>query len=358
MRTISKIAVVVALQTASVLAWDLKLETTVQPELVLEQKGDFATEGESSIGFNRARVGLRFSEELSNIVVKSRLSFDLTEENLEESIKNAYVQFDFFPQFELTLGRKKGIFGYENRVSSSDLPLVFRSETSSHLKNELGVSGFLDGVTLSGELSSIPLSYSGSFTRSENDQRDGLHFDRLFSQTALSLSYEPIDSLSVTYSANISQVGVSVLGNSDSTDIFLLHEAGVTYHAPKWYTGMVTCFWGIDTTSARELSPLLTNYEENISLSLYTSHEMKIPLNDDLSLDVALGGEFLNGLNYYDGAYHDRSFNYVGYGALGVSIGDHVRFQTAVKEKFDSDFSSINDMEIAVQCSYFGSWKK
>ncbi len=358
MRTISKIVVLVALQTTSIMAWEFKLETTVQPELLLEQKGDFATDGESNIGFNRARVGVRFSEELSNIVVKSRLSFDLTEENLKESIKNANVQFEFLPQLELSLGRRKGIFGYENRVSSIDLPLVFRSETSSHLKSELGVSGFLDGVILSGELSSIPLSYSGSFTRSENDQRDGLHFNRLFSQTALSLSYEPIESLSVTYSANISQVGASVLGNDDSTDVFLLHEAGVTYEAPNWYTGLVTCFWGIDTSSAKDLSPLLVNYEENLSFSVYTSHEMKIPLNEDLSLDVALGGEFLNGLNYHDGAYHDRSYNYVGYGAIGVSIGEHVRFQSAIKEKRDSDFESINDMEIAIQCSYFGSWKK
>lgn len=337
-------------------AGELKLETTVQPELLLEEKGDFSKEGESRMGFNRARIGLRYSEKVLGISLKSRLNFDLAEESLDELIKNGYVEFGFLPQLELTLGRKKGLFGYENRVSSRDLPLVFRSETSSHLKQELGVSGFLDGVMFSGTVQAFPLSYGAAFTLSENDRRDGIHPDRLFSQTALTLSYQ-LDSLNLTYSANITRAGAASLDGTDTTELFMLHEAGISYRAPKLYSGLFTCFWGIDTGSVQKTSPLLPNYEENVSFSLYTSHEVKVPVNEELSIDAALGAEFLNGLNYYDGEWHDRSFSYVGYGSLGLSLGKRLRFQAAVKEKLDNEFSSINDMELAFQCSYFGSWK-
>lgn len=337
-------------------ARELKLETTIQPELLLEEKGDFSKEGESHMGFNRARIGLRYSEKVLGVKLNSRLNFDLTEKSLDESIKNGYVELGFLPQLELTMGRKKGLFGYENRVSSRDLPLVFRSETSSHLKNELGVSGFLDGVVLSGTVQAFPLSYGAAFTVSENDRREGVHADRLFSQTALTLSYQ-FDSLDITYSANITRAGATSLDGSDSTELFLLHEAGISYRAPKLYSGLFTCFWGIDTGSVQKISPLLPEYEENVSFSLYTSHEVKVPINKDISIDAALGAEFLNGLNYYDGAWHDRSFSYAGYGSLGLSLGKRFRFQTAVKEKWDNEFSSVKDMELAFQCSYFGSWK-
>ncbi len=176
---------------------DIKIETTIQPLLQLKEKGDFSRDGESELGFNRARLGFTYGESINSLSIKSKLSVDFTEDTFDEIVKNGYIGVEVIPEFGFTVGRFKGVFGYENRVSSKKLPLVFRSETSSHLKKELGISGFLDGVRFSGTLQKLPLTYVTSNTKSSPDNNARAHIDRLPTQPAFSVDYTRFDSVKI-----------------------------------------------------------------------------------------------------------------------------------------------------------------
>lgn len=346
MRVILFLVVLSALASAS----GLEIGGKVEPLYEIKEEGSLQDSGTSEAGLHRAQMTLKYKEKIVNDwVISGRFTFDAAENELEEMIHQAYVAMKFGDPFKVEVGRNKPAFSRNAQIGSSKLPTIYRSWTTEHLKDDLGVAGYLDGVELSGNFLDNKLFYSVALNYYEHDRRDGYSLSRMFSLPYISLGSTLFERLTIRWDMAFPLTAVSYEAGDTKEERLVLHDWSVSYEAPKLYKGTIEAFLGADTTQGMILNEIHETYSDNVHFSFQMMNEFYSPRRNGFGLFGALGGEYLNGLNYRDGAYVDREFNYAAVAVLGGTYENLLRVQVSYDARFDKDFATINQARFAFQ---------
>lgn len=328
----------------------IKIGGKIEPLYEIEENGNFADSGSSDIGLHRAQLSIKFKEKTPNDwTIGGKLNVDLAENELDEIIHNAYASIEFADPVKITVGRKKPPFSLNASMGSSSLPTIYRSWTSKHLKDELGIAGYLDGMTIGGSVLDELFFYSVTLNHYEHDRRDGFSASQLYSLPCISLGSKPLKGLTVRWDMAIPYTAVSYEDGSSKDLRLLLHDWSVSYSSPRIYRGSIEAFLGADTTDAKTLREIHESYDDNIRFSLQMLNEFYTPRRNGFGLFAALGGEYLNGLNQENGESVNRDFYWAGVIVAGGTYKDLLKVQVSCDNRFDEKFKSTDDMRIAVQ---------
>ncbi len=346
MRVFLFVIVLFALAPAS----SFKIGGKVEPLYEIKEKGSLQDSGSSEAGLHRAQITLKYKEEIVNDwTISGRFTFDASENELEEMVHQAFVAMKFGDPLKVQVGRFKPAFSRNAQIGSSKLPTIYRSWTTEHLKDDLGVAGYLDGVELSGDFFENKLFYSVALNYYEHDSRDGYSVSRMVSLPFISLGSSPFEGLTIRWDMAFPLTALSYENGNSKEERLMLHDWSLTYEAPKLYKGTVEAFLGADTSQGMILSDIHETYSDNVQFSLQLMNEFYSPRRNGFGFFGARGGEYLNGLNYREGAYVDREFYYAAVGVLGATYEDLLRVQISYDQRFDHAMASINEGRFAFQ---------
>lgn len=322
----------------------------IEPLYEIEESGNFAESGSSDIGLHRAQLSLKFKEKTPNDwMIRGKLNVDMAEDNFDEVIHNAYASIKFADPIKVTVGRKKPPFSVNASMGASKLPTIYRSWTSKHLNDDLGIAGYLDGLTIDGSLLNDLFFYSVALNHYEHDRRDGFSASQLYSLPYLSLGANPLRGVTVRWDMALPYSAVSYEDGSTEELRLFLHDWSVSYSAPRIYRGSLEAFLGADTTDAQTLRKIHEEYDDNVRFSLQMLNEFYTPQRNGFGLFAALGGEYLNGLNHVNGKSENRDFYWAGVIVAGGTYEDLLKVQLSCDTRLDEKFRSTGNTRIAVQ---------
>ncbi len=354
MKTELAILVLIAFATSA----EIGIGTKIEPLFSVKENGSLSDSGKATSELHRAQISMKIRDKTTaGFTISGELSLDATEKSTEAMIHNGYVQIEFAKPIGVEVGRSKPSFSRNASIGSSKLPAIYRSWTSEHLENELGVAGYIDGVRLFGELFENRLNYAVSLNHAVSDERDGFSAGNLVSLPIVSIGSEPIKGLNVRWDMAFPLSAISTTTGATTEIRPVLHDWSVHYKVPKLYSGSFELFLGPDTAEGRLLKTINESYKQNISYSLQTMHEFSVPLSEKIDAFGALGAEYCNGLNRLNGTYVDRDFYWATTIAAGANYGKFLRLLVSADEQFDSQVKQKHQTRLAVQLILSGDIK-
>lgn len=332
---------------------ELVLKAKFQPLLSIEEKGYFATEGDFDFTFQRLKLYVTYDDEISGgKTVSGSLSLDFSEKKIEDIVKDAQFLFAPIEPLSFGLGQRKIPFLYNDYCGSEKLFHSVRSLTSKHVREVLLVGGYKKGGWLKGVVGDDYFLYDvGLYYEPELDI-EGVSGSEISMLPVIKISTKAIKSFVIDYSILLPLFEMRLYDGSLKRKRVVLQSLSARFKADKLYRTELDLFIGADTTLGKELMQFIPSYDENVSFSLYSNHVFAVPLKETLTLTTAVAGEFLNGLTYYDGLYHDRAYNYGIWTTLGLSYKKKLSFKCGFSERFDNDFQSLNWKQFSFQCTY------
>lgn len=329
------------------------LKSKIQPTLSVEQKGSTSDSGDYSLGFNRLKLYTEYKKSLKNSVsLSGDLALDFSKKEIAEIVKKAQVEVEFRPEIALAVGQYKVPFLRNDYMGSGSLPHIHRSFTSNHLRDELAITGYKQGVSVRGSFLEEKLSYRAGLFYDETMDLKGFDGGELVMLPSVLLSYSPVPSLEIRYGGLFPEFCSELIDNTIKKKRLALHSFSVSYEAPKLYETALDLFIGVDTAEGRELMQMRAGYTENTSLSIYTNHTFKVPVKEKSQLLFSVAGEFLNGLTYYDDLYNDRAYTYALFGSAAFVLRKNFRVDLTLDERFDKDFKAIKEKRAVLQCTF------
>lgn len=330
-----------------------KLKSKVQPIIAIEQNGNTRDSGEYALGFNRLKLYAEYRKSLSGEVsVSGDISLDFSEKEIAQMVKKTVVKIGFRPEIALTVGQYKVPFHHNDYIESGSLAHIHRSHTSKHLRDELAITGYKQGVSLCGKFLEKKISYRAGLFYDNSMDLKGFEGRELLMLPSLYLTYRPVSSIVFTYGALFPEFSAKSVDDAITKKRLALHSFSASYEAPKLYETALDLFIGVDTAQGKKVMQLRAGYDENTSLSIYTTHTLKIPVLEKSQLRFSVAGEFLNGLTYYDGHYNDRAFTYALFTTAAYSIRKNFSVAVTLDERFDKEFKAVNRKRAALQCTF------
>lgn len=340
--------------TALVSAADsFKIKTKVQPLISLEQKGSTSDSGDYFLGFNRLKLSTDYEKMFAGEKrIAAELSLDFSKKELDKLVKKATLSLTFRREIALKIGQWKVPFYTNDYVGSGSLRHVHRNFTTYHLRNELAVTGYKQGVSLEGTFLEERLSYGAGLFYDESKDIKGFDGSELVMLPSLHISYKPWEFLSLEYGGLFPEFCTKTVQNNMEKKRLSLHTFSIAYEAPVLYDTELDIFIGVDTADGREMMQFQLGYTENTSMSIHTNHRFRLPLKEKSALHFSVAGEFLNGLTYYDGEYHNRAFTYALFGTVAYIIRKNLQVEVTLDERFDNNFAAIKQKRAALQCTF------
>lgn len=342
-----------------VCAKEFRMDGVIQPHIRIRENANYTDSGDFVWGFRRLKVSFNYDDSLlKSLKIKGFLSLDFANKEVTEIIRKAGFQATFNDYLRLQGGQFKVPFLYNDYCGSDNLIHSDRSFTSDHLRKELTVGGYQQGILLSGSLKEKVLSYSVGLFYSDDIDRKGYSGKEFFMIPHFKVAVEPLTFLSLSYGIIAPAYSAPLINGADNEKRFVLQAISVRCKAPKLYRTELDIFLGVDTADGKALMNLHPSYDENVSFSLYSNHQFSFPLGEGAEVVVALAGEFLNGLVYYDGLYHERTYNYALWTTAGISVKKRFGCKVSFNERFDRDFSPTFHKEIGLEVSYTPTFVK
>ncbi len=244
-------------------AGELKLKSKVQPLLSIEQRGNFSDEGDLDWGFNRLKLSTQYKQKVGGVKLRYDFGLDFTKEHGDDMIREAAIEAEFMPQLVLTAGQKKVPLLRNDYIGSGSLTQVHRSYSSDHLRDQLGVTGYLPGLALSGAFLEQKLSYHLGVSFNDKLDGDGIAARALVMLPSLKLRYEPLEFLALEYAALFPEFTAELKDGTKEYTRLALMAVSLEAAAPRLYRTEFELLIGADTTDGRALMQLQPDHDEN-----------------------------------------------------------------------------------------------
>lgn len=332
----------------------MSIETFIQPYLVLSENGNWQNRAETTPLIHRAKLSFRLNSKILNdSQIKGRLSIDIAEKEFSDFIKNAYVSIEPIEQFSIKAGKFKTPFGSHFLISSKDLKTIYRSHTTKHLKDELNIAGYNYGIAIYGKFNDM-IKYEAGVFKFINNDIPGFHIKDIFDYPVLSLEFNPLENISISYKSTLPQTGTVSENGEVLYKRFLFHDILVTFKSPnKLYETFFNTFIGVDTSEVKDAQVFFRGYEENVAFSLFSNHIFNWKIKSNYTFSLATGFEYLNGLNWIgEDQYENRSYYFALSENLQIKYKNKFFLQFSFDNKLDNKFKSINESRFAVQATY------
>lgn len=334
-------------------AKNFKLKVKVQPLLSVSEEGNLTSSGKFKYGFNRLKLYGSYKEAFSSgRNIEGKVSLDFSEDSIENIVKNAFIESQLHPYLGIKLGQYKVPFALSDYGSTDMLGHIYRSESSRHLRTHLQVAGYKPGITVTGTFWNDKIHCGLSLFWEESLPTKGFDPLDLVSLPSLQISVNPLEFLSFHYGLIVPGFATLDIDSKRTRTTLPLQTLALQVSLPKIYRTDLELFFGVDTAKGKELMMFQESYDDNCSFSLYSNHVFTFQTNDNSHISLAVAGEFLNGLTFYDGIYNSRSFTYNLQGTLGYFFKKNVGLQLGFKEQFDDAFKATKQKRISLQCTY------
>lgn len=352
-KMLQRVCILIVLFIVIVQAAEFSIKAKIQPRVQIEESGSFADSGRYLYDFHRIKLYTTYRKKLSDRVrVSSALSFDFTEKNVNNLVKEALVSLTMQEYILLRTGQLKLPFYYNDYCGSGEIGHNYRNNTVKHLRKELAIGGYQKGVVLSGLFWKDKIEIGAGLFYAKNIDIEGVSGSELLMLPNLNILFRPIEPLMIRYAFVAPHFEALYIDGQRREKRVPLHSFSLGYKTGSLYKTSLELFWGADTALGKELMQLQETYDENLSFSLYSNHVFAFSLSEKMSLETALAGEFLNGLTFYDSLYRDRQFNYALWGTFALRYGKKLSIAITFNESFDKQFNAKNEKQISVEGTY------
>lgn len=331
----------------------LDISLQLQPLYTVSEEGDFSDSGYNKLSIHRAKLGVAFNKKTKHIDLSSKVSLDFAEKKYDNMLKNAWGSLKFNKIFGIKAGQFKTEFGLESSKSSQTLSLINRGAITDYLRSSIAIAGYNQGVQFYGTIIKnltyrfSVYNYEGISTKSGNFSS---YLNRLFALPMVSLEYDLIPNLKVSYILALPYVGTTLEDGSVVGDRYTFNNIGVELTFNRSET-LFDLFIGSDTSSFRQFRYYLDGFNEGVTNGLGITETVNFPLNKKIRLDISGRFEYLNGY-YYDGLdYLDRSFYSTLTAGTKLHYKEWVSVEGQIDNEFSRNFSSTHNLQIVLQAT-------
>ena len=329
----------------------LRFDALVQPLYEIDfgrEQGEFA--------LNRARLGFAHDFRVGELRVDSELEVDFSKREEERMLHNASVTVRASPWLRVQMGRFKHPFGMNSMTSSRNLPLIWRTRLTRHLRRELATAGRSEGVMVYGNVAEKASYHAGLFTYAGYHLQGGGVRD-LFQHPVGAVSFSPHPVVEVVYSVSAPSMKLTLVTGEVIGKRHVFHDIGVVVAAGERYRGEVEFFLGPDTADGRTFHHYLDGYREILTHGVTVHQTLSFAAPLVQGIDATVVGEYLNGLRYNEWVYANRSTYFVAAVGMKVRISPEFFVDVGGQMQFDERFRFNRQAQGGVQITCLPHWR-